>query len=248
MVESQTPLATQCLEFCQTLTSKGHAFTFNLTLGSSFSFSLDTKMKITSLETKKKKKSPSTMRRNLKRKEDYLKRKEAEEKENSTDMEPSSQVKKTFKCSQCDNDFKSENGLKIHIGKAHKSSDPPTEKLRDAILPALKPLVISPIRETRIIHCNNCDGLMSPNHTCDLEEIPDPSPKPPKKTCNKCFSTPPFSKCTQHLCRQCCSDMMCFFKKGHDTWWLSKPSYENVIQLWPKGQLWPGESTENQFF
>ena len=60
MVESQTPLATQCLEFCQTLTSKGHAFTFNLTLGSSFSFSLDTKMKVTSLETKKKKKSPST--------------------------------------------------------------------------------------------------------------------------------------------------------------------------------------------
>ena len=50
------------------------------------------------------------MRRNLKRKEDYLKRKEAEERENSTDMEPSSQVKKTFKCSQCDNDFKSENG------------------------------------------------------------------------------------------------------------------------------------------
>ena len=123
------------------------------------------------------------MRRNLKRKEDYLKRK----KENSSDTETSSQVKKTFKCSQCDNDFKSENGLKIHIGKAHKSSDPSTEKLRDAIVPALKPLVISPIRETRIIHCNNCDGLMSPNHMCDLEEIPDPSPKPPKKTCNKCL-------------------------------------------------------------
>ena len=130
MVESQTSLATQCLEFCQTLSSKGHAFTFNLTLGSSFSFSLDTKMKITSLETKKKKKSPSTMRRNLKRKEDYLKRKEAEEKENSTDTEPYSQVKKTFKCSQCDNDFKSENGLKIHIGKAHKSSDPPRKAER----------------------------------------------------------------------------------------------------------------------
>ena len=94
------------------------------------------------------------MRRNLKRKEDYLKRKEAEERENSTDMEPSSQVKKTFKCSQCDNDFKSEKGLKIHIGKANKSSDPSTEKLRDAIVPALKPLVLSPIRETRIIHCN----------------------------------------------------------------------------------------------
>ena len=109
----------------------------------------------------------------------------------------------------------------------------------------MKPLVISPIRETRIIHCNNCDGDMSPNHTCDLEEIPDSSPKPPKK-CDRCFSHP-FSKCIQHLCRQCCGDQMCYFKIGHDTWLLSKPSYENVIQLWPKGQLWPGESTENQF-
>ena len=26
--------------------------------------------------------------------------------------------KKTFKCNQCDNDFKSENGLKMHIGSA----------------------------------------------------------------------------------------------------------------------------------
>ena len=189
------------------------------------------------------------MRINLKRKEDYLKRKEAEEKENSTDMEPSSQWRRLLNAASVmmTSNPKMVWRSTLPIGKAHKSSDPPTEKLRDAILPALKPLVISPIRETRIIHCNNCDGDMSPNHTCDLEEIPDPSPKPPKKTCNKCFSTPPFSKCTQHLCRQCCGDMMCYFKKGHDTWWLSKPSYENVIQLWPKGQLWPGESTENQF-
>ena len=28
---------------------------------------------------------------------------------------------KAFKCEQCGNDFKSENGLKIHIGKAHKN-------------------------------------------------------------------------------------------------------------------------------
>ena len=30
--------------------------------------------------------------------------------------------KKVFKCDQCDNNFQSENGLKIHIGKAHKNS------------------------------------------------------------------------------------------------------------------------------
>ena len=33
---------------------------------------------------------------------------------------------KAFKCEQCGNDIKSENGLKIHIGKAHKVySTPP---------------------------------------------------------------------------------------------------------------------------
>ena len=33
---------------------------------------------------------------------------------------------KAFKCEQCGNDFKSENGLKIHIGKAHKVNSTPT--------------------------------------------------------------------------------------------------------------------------
>ena len=31
---------------------------------------------------------------------------------------------KTFKCDHCDNNFKSENGLKIHIGKSHKKGVP----------------------------------------------------------------------------------------------------------------------------
>ena len=39
---------------------------------------------------------------------------------------------KALKCEQCGNDFKSENGLKIHIGKAHKvnSTPPPPYRLR----------------------------------------------------------------------------------------------------------------------
>ena len=39
---------------------------------------------------------------------------------------------KAFKCEQCGNDFKSENGLNIHIGKAHKVilTPPPPDRLR----------------------------------------------------------------------------------------------------------------------
>ena len=39
---------------------------------------------------------------------------------------------KAFKCEQCGNDFKSENGLNIHIGKAHKVilTPSPPDRLR----------------------------------------------------------------------------------------------------------------------
>ena len=48
-------LATQCLALCQSLTSQGMAFNFSLTIGSTFSFSLDTRSK-ESLQSKAKKK------------------------------------------------------------------------------------------------------------------------------------------------------------------------------------------------
>ena len=70
MSEGLMPLATQCLDICQALESKGKAFTFNLSFtGSNFSFSLDTKENgKTKLAPKVMKKvSPSTQRRNLKK-------------------------------------------------------------------------------------------------------------------------------------------------------------------------------------
>ena len=77
--ESESPLASKCLDLCQTLTSQGVAFKFSLTVGSSFSFALDT---FPSLDTKgkepvKKKSKPSTLRRNARRREEFLKRKQA---------------------------------------------------------------------------------------------------------------------------------------------------------------------------
>ena len=65
-----------CLDFCQALASMGQTISFSLTLGSTFSFNLDNKGKATSpvgKMTKKKKPSPSTLRRNLLRKEQFLK-------------------------------------------------------------------------------------------------------------------------------------------------------------------------------
>ena len=44
MVESQTPLATQCLEFCQALERQGKDFKLSITIGSTFTFSLDSRV------------------------------------------------------------------------------------------------------------------------------------------------------------------------------------------------------------
>ena len=53
----------------------------------------------------------------------------------------------SFKCDHCDNVFHSENGLKIHKGKTHKSSNlPQPERIRDSA-EAAKPLEVSPLKE-----------------------------------------------------------------------------------------------------
>ena len=80
--------------------------------------------------------SPSTLRRIKKRKQEFLekKKKESSDQDTSTttDLEASSQVEKVVKCDLSEKVFKSESGLKIHIGKSHKGTDPPpTENLID---------------------------------------------------------------------------------------------------------------------
>ena len=51
---------------------------------------------------------------------------------------------KGFQCDQCDFDFKTENGLKIHKGKSHKEVSAP-EKMRK---PSTEPsLIVTPIME-----------------------------------------------------------------------------------------------------
>ena len=68
--ESDSSLAAKCLDLCQVLAGQGLAFNFSLSIGSTFSFSLDARGKGQALATQgktKKKKTPSTMRRNARR-------------------------------------------------------------------------------------------------------------------------------------------------------------------------------------
>ena len=64
-------------------------------------------------------------------------------------MDVTSQAMNTFQCGQCENSFNTENGLKIHIGKAHKVLKPlPSPEIgRD--YPEDTSLVMSPEKDTR---------------------------------------------------------------------------------------------------
>ena len=69
-VNEDALLASQCLDFCKTLAGK--SFSFSLKIGTNFSFSLDTRGEELLPSTKKKKQTPSTLRRNARRREQFL--------------------------------------------------------------------------------------------------------------------------------------------------------------------------------
>ena len=139
-------LATKCMDFCHALASQGLAFSFTLSVGPDFSFSLDARerkqaAKVLTAEVKKKL-SPSQVRRNARRRQEFLKRKaETNGKEQVVEA-------KTLKCDQCDKQFKSESGLKIHMGKSHKNVNTTPERMRQQpASPTTKPT--SPLSNAR---------------------------------------------------------------------------------------------------
>ena len=87
-------MALKCMEFCQALTSQGMKFFFNLSTGTGFSFSLDTKesgkpasaVAEHAKEKKKKKLSPSDVRRNQRRRQEFLERKSEGRRDESSVM------------------------------------------------------------------------------------------------------------------------------------------------------------------
>ena len=76
VVEVNSTLASKCMDFCQALASQGQAFNFSIVIGPNFSFSLDTRSKVMQESVTKKRSSPSTLRRNAKRREEFAKKKQ----------------------------------------------------------------------------------------------------------------------------------------------------------------------------
>ena len=179
-MESEKSLASKCLDLCQTLASQGQAFTLTVTIGSTFNFSMGScsqESPAAKAKGEAKKKSPSTRRRDARRRKEFLKRKDSTDATLAgKDAQPVREDKeKTFKCDHCENTFKSENGLKIHIGKAHKGVNlpPPPDQLRSSHEGSLD-IPISPLLDVRreepshnieskvlIERCKGCDTMLS---------------------------------------------------------------------------------------
>ena len=117
VAEVGNTLLSKCLDFCQALSSQGQAFNFSVAIGQDFTFSLDTRSKETSPVTlMRKKASPSALRRNARRKEEFLQRKQ-----NSSTVKPSEvkTVVNALSCDQCDFKPASEKGLMQHKRMKH---------------------------------------------------------------------------------------------------------------------------------
>ena len=167
-------LASKCMAFCQALASQGKVFNFSLSVGPDFTFSLDTGSKAVTSPVIKKKASPSTLRRNARRRVEFIAKKQ--QSSPSWISSGDETIAKALKCDQCEYTAASEKGLKQHVRMKHKEP----EKLRNPSSQSSLP--VSPIRDQgRVEACHNCDRDMSPTHICE-----DPSQEEPV-TCKYCM-------------------------------------------------------------
>ena len=108
-------LATKCMDFCHALASQGKEFKFSITIGATFS--LDTREDKETLPIRIKK-SPSTLKSNAKRRQEFLEKKSQSETAFPTGLQlessqnPVKQIR-AFKCNHCESSFKTKNGLEI---------------------------------------------------------------------------------------------------------------------------------------
>ena len=141
-------------------------------------------MLITGSKSKRKRTSPSTVRRNARRRNEFLAKKNIPapaSKEDHADLDTTNQQsvaeQVAYPCDHCDTVFKTRNGLKIHIGKSHKEPLNSPEVLREN--PTQLLLSVSPSKENRREEpCPNCGGNMSSAHLCEDEpEVEDETKK-----------------------------------------------------------------------
>ena len=163
----------------------------------------------------KKKSSPSILRRNVRRKEAFL-----EKKQNlatvsyEVEVDPAAELQQDgeamFKCDICGNAFKPDNGLRIHKGKSHKGSElPHREKIRD---PGVD-LSLKDIREEgtslQVFECDACGKKFEFEDTQDNHiEI--------HGECVRCFScTQFFYDCDEATVCPGCSTPWPFWQSNH---------------------------------
>ena len=149
----------KCLAFCQSLAMSGQKFSFTLSIGKDkFSFT----NKELGPSSCLKKKSPSQIRREMRRKEERSLKKAAETAIKVVEAsESDSSV--CFQCCQCDSSFKAEEDLNAHIGEVHSVPVLPTpekERAPDQVIE----LLLTPISGQRKEEDTNLHAVS----VCDL--------------------------------------------------------------------------------
>ena len=169
VAEVGSTLLSKCLDFCQALSSQGQAFNFSVAIGPDFTFSMDTRSKAASPGIKKKA-SPSTLRRNARRREEYLQRKQNTSPVNST--EEVEIVSDAVSCDQCDYKPASEKGLRQHKRMKHKLSQPAlTTPEKNRTSSSVASLAVSPSAEaSRIMPCQDCENDDCSTHCCEIHK------------------------------------------------------------------------------
>ena len=160
----------KCLAFCQALVTANKTFSLNLSINKdSFVFSNKGLSKSSCMA---KKKSLSQVRREMRR------RNERESKKSEVTVNVTEhcnpETPEVYSCNHCEVNFKTEKGLKIHIGKVHKEDELEStpEKECDKVQDDSS-LLITPVKEVREepeaedtntfqLVCKTCGDLWSP--------------------------------------------------------------------------------------
>ena len=162
-----SPMLSKCLDFCQALASQGQAFNISISIGPSFSFSMDTRSKEMKGPLVKKRTSPSTLRRNARRRAEFLDKKQ---------QNPSSRIpldnataSEKPKCDQCEYKAASEKGLRQHVRMKHNKPEMAagTPEILRSQRDFSTSLTSSPLLTTREDICKNCGDPFSPGHQCE---------------------------------------------------------------------------------
>ena len=174
--KDDSALLSKCLEFCQALANQGQVINISVAIGPSFSFSLDTRGKVHK-DTNAKKKSPSTLRRNAERREEFLKKKQTNP-SGRIPLEDDAPVSASDRpqCDQCEYKASSEKGLRQHVRMKHKEQTCATPENLRRQGDLSRSLTSSPLLTGREEKCQNCEGLFSPGHQC--------GETPVARTCN----------------------------------------------------------------